>query len=168
MKPSLSILFIDNEKEHNKALLYRQPQVELISLSTTESISLEDKMNYAIAMSKGEYVCCVLEGDILLVDFIDEVMRAIGSKREAILFNSIDKDGEVRHYTTITQRYNLEGDGLVMPMQYFHPVKRRILRNIMFVESNGRDTFRFYSKKISQNVFSEFNIKKELIRHDPI
>lgn len=168
MKPVLSVLFIDNDTEYKKLLSEEELTVELISISSTESISTEDKMNYAIAMSKGEYVCCVLKDDILLAGFLDEVMMGIGSKRDAILFGSFDSGGESRQYSTITRRYNLEGDGLVMPMQYFHPVKRRILRHIMFVPEEDRNTYKFYSKKISQNVFSEYNIKKELIRHDPV
>lgn len=167
MKPVLSIIFIENQQQYNIALLEDNPLVELISLSSNslEDISL---MNYGIRMATGEYLCLVLEGDKLSSDFIENVINACGGRRDAIVFESINSDGVTTKYTSMAKKFNFAADGDTQPIQYFHPVKRRLIKNVMFVKQVNRDHMAFYSKELTKLVFSEVQIKKKLITSDRV
>lgn len=168
MKPLISVIFINNDLEYKKSLLDQDQRVEKIGLSSNGFIKEIYLMNYGIRMASGEYVCCILEGDVLPNNFFDEVMLGVGSRRDVVLFSSTNSNGLTKKYTSIPTRRNFSEDNLVLGVQYFHPVKRRLIKHVMFVEERDRDYLEFYSKQIGNVVFSEYQLRNLAIKSDSV
>jgi hypothetical protein len=103
-----------------------------------------------------------------MVDFIKTVTDKIRSSRsDAIVFDSMDSNGVTRSYTAAVSTGALDKARFMHPIQYFHPVKKRIVKSVMFNDiDENRDIFAFYSKKITNSVFGESVIHDTLIKHD--
>lgn len=168
MRPILSMVFINNESEYKKSLLDENDLVEKTLLSSNGFIKEIDLMNYGVRISSGEYVCCILSGDKLPNDFFEHIISAAGSRRDAILFPSVNKVGVIKKFTTINRKWSFTGDNFVLGVQYFHPVKRRLIKHVMFTDEYGRDYLSFYSKQMSNVIFSEFQIKNITIKSDSV
>lgn len=163
----LSIIFIDYDKTLELVRDSIPDEFEFISIASN-TISLARRINFAIRMSSGQYVCMVDRGDLLNADFFDEVRLGIASNRDAIVFDTVDSNGVITKYTTSYKRFNLGDDLPTLPLQYFHPAKRRIINSIMITEDTAKDPFVFYSKKLTNVAFNEYRIDKVLMRHDAV
>lgn len=167
MESLLTLVFVGVHRQFELMKDEIPPEVEYILLDSNK-ISDLNKINYCISMANGMYISILKPNDIMLTDFIPEVLNGIGSKRDVILFDTVDTDGNTCSYTSLPKRYNLHAEEPVLPLQYFHVAKRRIVLNTRFYESKDRDPYAFYSKKVTNIAFNEYNIRKPILKHDNI
>ena len=168
MKPFLSILFVNNDREYRKALMESNELVELISLNANEHLTEEEILNNLVSMAHGDYVSIIRSCDTLINGFTESILSALGSRRDCIIFQSVDGNGHITKYTSITKKYNLSPDNPIKHIQYFHAIKRRLIKGVMFYTYKDQDLFEFFSRRMANTVFSEKNINEVLIQHDNI
>lgn len=167
MESLLTLVFIGGHRQLELMKDEIPPEVEYILLDSNKITDL-NKINYCISMANGMYISILKPDDIMLSDFIPEVINGIGSNRDVVLFDTIDTEGVIYSYTSLPKRYNLTSEEPVLPLQYFHAVKRRIVLNTRFYEDKDRDPYGFYSKKVTNMSFNEYNIRKPILKHDNI
>jgi hypothetical protein len=169
LKPLLSLIFIDNHSEYDKAVKEAPNTVECIAISSVNHMKEIDKLNYAIRMVSGKYVSILRKGDVLINDFINEVLTKVGERRDVILFDTVDRDGIITSYTTsVRTGIRLKTDRVSL-IQYFHPIAKGLLNHVFFNDiDRDRDIFAFYSKKINAITFDYSHTKKVLLRHDTV
>jgi len=169
LKPFLSLLFIDHHDEYERVIKEVPPEVECISLASVNFIKDVDKLNYAIRMANGKYVCLFRSGDVLINDFVNEVLKHTGTKKDVILFESVDSNGIITTYTTSLRTGNYLNTENISLIQYFHPVLRTLVNNVMFNDiDKNRDIYAMYSKKVNSLIFNYANTKKILLKHDTV
>lgn len=71
---------------------YAIPAIEVLWLGDNKSISVGEKRNKLLSLSKGEYVCFIDDDDTVSPDYVAEIMNAIQSKSPALLSLSTSPD----------------------------------------------------------------------------
>ena len=74
--------------EHLEKQVQGNP-VEILWLGDNKTMSVGEKRNKLLTISKGDYVCFVDDDDWVADDYIDEILRGIASKADCVTFNAV-------------------------------------------------------------------------------
>src|SRR5665213_1512186 len=74
--------------EHLEKQAHNKP-VEILWLGDTKTMTVGEKRNKLLSISKGDYVCFVDDDDWVADDYIDEILNGIESKPDCVTFNAI-------------------------------------------------------------------------------
>jgi GT2 family glycosyltransferase len=69
--------------------------VEILWLGDNRSMSVGEKRNKLLAMSKGEYVCFVDDDDMVEDDYVDEILKGIEKNPDVVCFNVGFRNAEI-------------------------------------------------------------------------
>ncbi len=151
--------------EHLEKQAQNKP-VEILWLGDNKTMSVGEKRNKLLSISKGDYVAFVDDDDWIAGDYVDEILKGIEKKPDCVTFNAIystDEGEAIPVEYSVNNILNVDEPNkprLRVP-NHLIPMKREFALATMFLEKNfGEDTD--YGLRVRRLLKTEYKIEKPL------
>ena len=151
--------------EHLEKQAQNKP-LEILWLGDNKTMSVGEKRNKLLSISKGDYVAFVDDDDWVADDYVDEILKGIEKKPDCVTFNAIystDEGETIPVEYSVNNILNVDEPNkprLRVP-NHLIPMKREFALATMFLEKNfGEDTD--YGLRVRRLLKTEHKIEKPL------
>jgi glycosyltransferase involved in cell wall biosynthesis len=143
--------------------------VELLYLGDNKRMSVGEKRNWLLRMSKGEYVCFVDDDDRVSPHYVQRILEATESRPDCVVFDvQISENGgtgkQVTYNKDFIQDTNYFDRYERMP-NHLMPIKRDIACSAGFPEKSSGEDFE-YAKRICSALKTQVRIPETLYYYD--
>ncbi|HSY76898.1 MAG TPA: glycosyltransferase [Bacteroidia bacterium] len=140
--------------------------VEILWLGDNKTMSVGEKRNKLLSISKGDYVAFVDDDDWVADDYVDAILRGIEQKKDCICFDAVystDEGDKIPVHYSVNNLLNVDEPGkprLRVP-NHLIPIKREYALATKFLEKNfGEDTD--YGLRVRRLLKTEYKIDRPM------